>query len=512
MIVSDQSDVVSFIEDILKQRGWNLETIATHASLVFLAGDRAYKLKRAVSYPYLDFSTSEKRLAACQTEVTLNRRTAPTLYLGARMITRDMAGQLSFDGVGSLVDAVVEMRRFDQMMLFDNMAQRGALTPQIMTDLARCIAAFHRDAASSGTHGGADGIAAVLHINDRSLRATGLVTGEEADAFFALFKQTLERHIALLDMRREAGKVRRCHGDLILRNICLVDGIPTMFDCIEFDDSLATIDILYDLAFLLMDLWHRDQRDHANLVLNRYLDECDEGDGLPLMPFFMAIRAAVRAHVTAAQMASADAKNKPTFEAEARTYFDLACKLLQPEPVSLVAIGGFSGSGKSTVTSLLAASLGPAPGARTLNSDRIRKKLYGVAAETHLPEAAYQASVSEKVYNFLRREARRILDTGHGVVVDAVFDRADEREAIQQVAEQGSVRFHGFWLEAPRETLISRLAARHHDPSDATVEVLAGQRQRAHGDMTWKPIDASSDPAQTRDLIRVSMKLRHADT
>ena len=278
-----------------------VEIVTTHASLVFLAGDRAFKLKRAVRYPYLDFSTPERRLDACRTELELNRRTAPSLYLGVRTITREADGRLAFDGRGPLVDAVVEMRRFGQEHLFDAMAQKGALTPLLLTELARRIAAFHKSAAVSFEHGGAAGIAAVLDINDRALRGTTLVGTEVAKAFADSFRQALAAHSERLEARRKAGKVRRCHGDLILRNICLVDGEPTLFDCLEFDEALATIDVLYDLAFLLMDLWHRDQRRLANIVFNRYLDECDETDGLPLVPFFMAIRAAVRAHVTAAQ-------------------------------------------------------------------------------------------------------------------------------------------------------------------------------------------------------------------
>lgn len=501
MVVGDQSDIIRFIEVCLGRRSPEIKKITTHASLIFLAGDRAYKLKRAVRYPYLDFSSAEKRLAACQMEVLLNRRTAPTLYLGVRIITQTVSGELSFDGAGSLVDAVVEMRRFDEATLFDTMARRGALTPVLMTDLAHRIAAFHREAMVSESVGGADGIAAVLDINDRALRATTLVTPDEADGSAALFKQVLTRHTPYLDLRRRDGKVRRCHGDLILRNICLVDGIPTMFDCIEFNDEIATIDVLYDLAFLLMDLWHRDLCDHANLVFNRYLDECDEIDGLSLMSFFMAIRAAVRAHVTAAQIAGAGPEDQLALRAEARSYFDLAQKLLQTEPACLVAIGGFSGSGKSTIAGLLAASIGSAPGARILNSDRIRKGIFGVSPETPLPEAAYQPNISERVYSTLRTEARRVLDAGHSAIVEAVFDRSNEREEVRQLAAKAGVPFQRFWLDAPHETLISRISARHHDPSDATVEVLMNQIRRGSGEMTWQRIDASGRPTETRDLI-----------
>src|SRR5215207_7297211 len=249
MIIEDQSEAIAFLNEVMGL-GLLVETVSTHISIVFLGGERALKLKRAVRFPYLDFSTAERRLAACQAELLLNRRTAPTLYLGVRRITRETDGRLALDGAGRLVDAVVEMRRFAQDNLFDNMAQRGSLTPALMTDLARQIAAFHHDAVVNFDHGGAAGVAAVLKSNDQALRTTSLVPDAAAEAFANAFQRAFERHADLLEARRRAGKVRRCHGDLILRNICLLDGRPTLFDCIEFDDALATIDVLYDVAFL----------------------------------------------------------------------------------------------------------------------------------------------------------------------------------------------------------------------------------------------------------------------
>ena len=484
-----------------------VELISTHASLIFLVGDRAFKLKRAVRYPYLDFSTPEKRLACCRAELELNRRTAPQLYLRVRAITRRADGRLEFDGTGPLVDAVVEMRRFGQDALFDTLARKGALTKQHMSALAREIVQLHHNAAVSFEHGGAAGIAAVLDINDRGLRGTTLVGKEAADRFADLFRTALKRHSDLLEQRRRAGKVRRCHGDLILRNICLVDGVPTLFDCLEFDEALATTDVLYDLAFLLMDLWHRDQRELANFLYNRYLDECDEADGLPLVPFFMAIRAAVRAHVTAAQADAASPAAEEPLRNEALAYFHLAIDLMKDADPVLVAIGGFSGSGKSTVASLVAPELGVPPGARTLNTDRIRKRMHSVQAEAHLSEAAYRPGVSERVYAGLRHEAAQVLAAGCAVVADAVFDRAAEREAIEAVAGAAAVPFHGFWLDAPAPVLVTRVAARQHDPSDATAEVVAAQVKRTCGEIVWQRIDALAGPAQIRFAILAALEL-----
>jgi aminoglycoside phosphotransferase family enzyme/predicted kinase len=496
----NEQEVLRFVEREVGGSN-DVDVITTHASIIVLAGDRAYKLKRHVRFPYLDYSTPERRLAACRTEYELNKRTAPEIYVGVHEVTCDADGKLAWTGEGLLVDAVLEMRRFDQDCLFDHMARRGALTPAIATETARRIAEFHKEATVSFDRGGMQGIAAVLDINDQSLRATDLVSAEEADAFLAQFQQGLERHGRLLEERRRTGKVRRCHGDLTLRNICLFDGRPTLFDCIEFDESMATTDILYDIAFLLMDLWHRDQRTLANIVLNRYLDECDETDGLALVPYFMAIRATVRAHVTAAQAKNSDPDAVPGLMHEARHYYELAQSLLVPSPPVLVAIGGFSGTGKSTVASLVAPDLGPAPGARVLNSDRIRKQIHGVPVDQKLPPSSYSVERSAEVYETLDHEAGRVLASGYAAIADAVFARPDERDRIERVAQDARAPFHGFWLHAPVDTLTARVTARRGGPSDATAEVVHMQFAREAGLIAWTQVDASRDAGQSRDQI-----------
>ncbi|MCJ2045279.1 AAA family ATPase [Methylobacterium sp. J-078] len=509
MTVEDQVEAVAFLKAEAAVLGLPVDTITTHISTVLMAGDRAFKLKRPVRFPYLDFSTAERRLSFCEAELVLNRRTAPALYLGVRRITQETDGRLAFDGAGPLVDAVVEMRRFAQHDLLDDMAQRDALTPTLITDLAHRIAQFHRGAAVSLDHGGAAGIAAVLDMNDRSLRAVAFVPEEAADAIRAAFRSAFERHAPMLEKRRLAGKVRRCHGDLILRNICLVDDVPTLFDCIEFDDAIATIDVLYDLAFLLMDLWHRDQGGLANLLFNRYLDETDEAAGIGALPFLMAIRAAIRAHVTAAQAGGQPPGKAARTLVEARAYHDLALSLLAGSDATLLAIGGLSGSGKSTVAACVASHLGPPPGARVLNSDRIRKDAFGVSANTRLPPSAYLPEVSATVYASLRDEAFQALSSGCAVVADAVFDRPSERSSIEVTAAKAGVSFRGVWLEAPNTGLLaSRIADRRNDPSDATAEVLMDQVRHDCGDIDWQHLAAEADPTTTRDAILASSPSR----
>jgi aminoglycoside phosphotransferase family enzyme len=379
MIIEDQSATEAFLgEQVRSASARPGKVVATHISKVFLSDHSAFKLKRAVRFPYLDFSTATARLGACERELALNRRTAPGLYRAVRRVVRTAEGSLAFTADGTLVDSVVEMRRFDQADLFDTLALRGALTAAMIADLAHRIASFHAEAEISTRCGGVAGMQAVLDINDRSLRATSLASPREADELAARFRDALSRHGPMLEARRLAGKVRRCHGDLILRNICMFEGVPTLFDCLEFDEELAKIDVLYDLAFLIMDLLHRGLASQANLLFNRYLDETDERDGLSLVSFFIAVRAAVRAHVTGARAAEASSGEAAAAAKEARAYLDLASSLLaQPRP-RLIAIGGLSGAGKSTVAAAVAPMLGLPPGARILSTDRIRKSLHGV--------------------------------------------------------------------------------------------------------------------------------------
>jgi aminoglycoside phosphotransferase family enzyme/predicted kinase len=496
----EQTDAIAFLSDPATHPGAAVETMETHISYIFLAGDRAYKMKRAVRLPYADFSTPDLRLATCRKELDLNSRTAPELYLRVRRITRKAVGTLEFDGDGELADAVVEMKRFDQSALFDRMAQTGNLTPALMTETARAILRFHQGAPVVHSGGGAANIEGVLDVNRAGFATSHVFIEAEIDAFDASFRAALARHAPLLDRREAAGKVRRCHGDLHLRNICLLGGEPRLFDCIEFNDGIAMIDILYDLAFLLMDLWHRGFPELANLVANRYLDEADDEDGFALLPFFMAIRAAVRAHVTATQ-AEESHEGSGRLANKAKAYFKLASTLLTEHPARLVAIGGLSGSGKTTVAEALAAHVGAPPGARIVESDRIRKAMHGVAAETRLPEEAYRSEISERVYSEMARHAEFILSSGGSVVADAVFDRERDRIRMEQVVIDSALPFLGIWLDVSPDVLRRRIGKRKGGPSDATVDILSRQLQRDPGAIAWRRLDAAHKPKETVETI-----------
>ena len=306
-------------------------------------------------------------------------------------------------------------------------------------------------------------------------------------------RREVNRQAALLDARREAGQVRQCHGDLHLRNIVLVDGRPTLFDGVEFNDEISCTDVQYDLAFLLMDLWRRCLPRHANAVWNRYLAATQDWQGISLLPLFLSCRAAVRAKTTATTTrVERDPARRTELEALARQYLAMADEFLHPPPPAIIAIGGFSGSGKSTLALALAPSVGAVPGAIVLRSDEIRKQLCAVPALERLGPDGYADGISRRVYQALIDRAAAIVGAGHSVIVDAVYARPDDRDAIVRVAADASVPFAGLWLDAPEQTLVARVAARHDDASDADADVIRKQQLLGTGPIAWQRFDAST--------------------
>jgi aminoglycoside phosphotransferase family enzyme/predicted kinase len=492
----DQAAVIAFLADPASHGGAAVQRIDTHASIVFLAGERVFKLKRAVRYSYLDYSTPALREQACRAELALNRRTAPELYEEVCPIARTPDGRVAFSATGAAVDWVVVMRRFDQETLFDRMAERGQLSDRLMFDLAEQIARFHAAAEIDAESGGHAGMAATTASDARNLRAgvPATLDAPQVEALIAATQAQLARLAPLLEVRRRAGKVRHCHGDLHLRNICLVAGRPTLFDCVEFSRLISNIDVLYDLAFLLMDLHVRGLDALGNAVFNRYFDLQDESDGLAALPLFLSVRAAVRAHVDAAAARQQTGEAQARTRDEARRYLAHAADLQKPRPPCLIAIGGLSGTGKSTVAYGLAPRVGGAPGARVLRSDVIRKRLFDVALTDRLPASAYRAEVGVRVFQRMREEAAAALAAGHSVIADAVYARAAERDAIAAVAQAAKVPFVGLWLEAPAEALAARIAARRGDASDATAAVLRQQLTYDLGRIDWRRVNAGGPP------------------
>ena len=498
MITEDQTAVIEFLAAPSTHGGATVERIDTHASIVFLAGARAYKLKRAVRFDYLDFSTSERRRSLCDAEVRLNRRTAPTLYRGVVAVTRQDDGSYALGGDGSPIDWLVEMNRFPQEALFDRLASVGGLGLELMSPLAAAIADFHKSAEHRSDHGGKAGMSWVIEGNAAGFAEFGRSCLDPSAAYRVTdaARRELDRRAEMLERRRQSGFVRQCHGDLHLRNIVLLDGRPTLFDGVEFNDEISCTDVFYDLAFLLMDLWRRRLPRHANTVWNRYLAETADFDGVPLLPLFLSCRAAVRAKTSAtAAHLQRDAQRRSELEGMAREYLAMAEQLLHPPHPCLVAVGGFSGSGKSTLALGLAPSVGAVPGALVLRSDETRKRLCGVPLLQRLSPEGYSSHVSERVYSTLAEQAGLVLRAGHSVVVDAVYARAADREVIEHVAAVAAVPFIGLWLEAPESLLLDRTGQRRNDASDADASVVRAQRAQDTGDIRWCRLDASVSAA-----------------
>jgi uncharacterized protein len=506
---SEQAETIAFLSDGQSYGlDVNVERIDTHAAIVFLAGDRAYKLKRAVTFPYLDYATTSLRQRACEAELTLNRRTAPDIYLGVRSINRLCGGKLTFENGGKPIDWVVVMHKFNQEGLFDRLADRSQLALMLLRQLTDRIVAFHAGAKPMSDHGGAAAMRAVIDGNAQSMAAfPKVIPAELADQLHGLSKKALAKIGLLLDERRASGHVRHCHGDLHLRNICLINDVPTLFDCIEFSDEIACIDELYDLSFLIMDLWQRNLNAEANLVLNRYLDLTEQGGGIAAIPLFLSVRAAIRAHVVAAASSTqSTADGKLRQEESARHYLLRALDFLVPKTPCLIAIGGLSGSGKSTLANALAPLLGNPPGARVLRSDVIRKRRHSVLPESRLPKTAYSRMESEKTYARLYIDSSAVLASGSAVIVDAVFASFEERTAIAGVALQAGVAFHGLWLDAATDVLGPRLKQRTNDASDATVEVLHRQMHYQIGALNgWHRIDAGGEAQLTLERARFAL-------
>ena len=495
-VVEDQSEIVAFLTDPASHGGALVERIDTHGAMVFLAGDRAYKLKRAVHYPYMDFSTVARREAACRAELRVNRRTAPQIYLGVEPVRRRADGTLALGcDEGTVLDWLVVMRRFDQEALFDRMAERDALTPSMIEDLADHIVALHA-AADRHTDAAAETLRQVIRGNLDDLREEPAVFDPETVAMLtAAVHSALDATAQLRRRRAREGLVRHCHGDLHLRNVVLLPDGPTLFDAIEFNESLAIIDVLYDFAFLLVDLDFEGRRGLANRALNRYLAATLDYDGLAVLPIFLSTRAMIRAKVLSSVAANLGDETAAADQRRlARRYLDLALAYLRPPPPQLVAIGGLSGVGKTTLARGLAPTLGPTPGAVVLRSDVIRKRMLGRTETETLDSDAYTAEITDRVFAEMVIRAERALVAGHAVIADAVYAMVAQRSAIAEAARRAEAPFRGLWLTAPLELRLARVDARANDASDAGLEIAELQEKYDVGPVEWSAVDAAGFP------------------
>ena len=466
------------------------DPIETHISAVFVGAATVWKLRKAVRLPFLDFTDPAARQRAALREFELNAPHAPGLYRDVATVRRRPDGTLALDGPGAAIDWVVRMARVPEADFLDAVAARDGLDAALLDALGDQVAAYL--AAAPVVQ--ADGLAAQTAMTEgnlRSARAAGVAEPALA-AWGQAMRAELARRADWLRARADHGFVRRCHGDLHLGNICLWQGRPVPFDAVEFDEVIATGDVAYDLAFLLMDLEHRAGRAAANRVLARYVARSGDWALLNGLALFLAQKAMVRAHVEAARGR----------DAEARAYLAMSLGYLHPTPAVVVAVGGLMGTGKTTLARALAPELGRAPGALVLRSDELRKRQHGVAPEQRLPQSAYSAAAGQAVFAELMAAVAAVAAAGHAVIADATWLDPAHRRAVRTAA--AGVPFLGVWLQAPLAVLEARIAARRDDASDATVAVLRAAARTARPPAGWLAVDAQ-DAARALATTRAAL-------
>lgn len=480
----DQDLVVQFLLDPDTHGGTPVEHIQTHISHIFLAGDHAYKMKKAVTLPFVDFSSLDARLNACRGEIEVNSRTAPDIYLDVVAVNAS-AGNLTLGGDGEPVEYLVRMHRFPQDSLLDRIAAEHRLTPALVRRIADKAAELHlsADRHPAGTLSEDFEKTATDLLSRLNSADCSDVTRTRLHRLGMLIQSALNDRMPEIRARARHGAVRHGHGDLHLGNLCVFNGNVRLFDAIEFEPRFSHIDILYDIAFVAMDLLHRGCNPEAILMLGRYLSATRDYAGVDNLRLFMAVRAGVRALV--ALLGSA-----PGRETLACEYLDLAIDILdRPRTPRLIAIGGRSGTGKSTLALALAPELATAPDVIVLRADELRKRMFDVAPEDRLPASAYTAEVTGQVYRRLFRDAARTVCNGATAILDASFLNPAHCADFMALGQQSGVSTTGIWLTAATDVLANRLEQRRGDASDADPAVMLGQQEPV-ADLSWHAISA----------------------
>jgi len=482
----DQTETVAFLT---RQAG--APPVETHISYLFLGSDTVWKLKKAVRLPFLDFTRLEDRHHFCERELALNASAAPGLYRDVVPVIRQPDGSLSIGGTGEVRDWLVRMARVPAGDFLDVRAAATGLPASLLDQIADAVAAWHTSLPP--ILGLRPDMAAIAEGNVRSAVAAGL-DAQTVHAWRDTMLTGLQARTVWRDARAAAGFVRRCHGDLHLGNLCLWRGRPVLFDALEFDEALATIDVAYDLAFLLMDLEHSLDRAAANRVLNRYVARTGDADLVGGLAVFLSMRAMVRAHVEA----------RSGHGGRIAAYLTAAGRYLEPRAPAVIAVGGLPGTGKSTVARAVAPLFGAAPGALVLRSDEIRKRHHGAEPEQRLPQSAYTEENSAAVFDELARHAELAARGGQSVIADATFLNLAHRSMIEAAAARAGVPFLGIWLSAPGDLLEQRISRRTGDASDATVEVLRAAASGDPGPAGWCAVDASDGTAAEARLAALA--------
>ena len=497
MKTADQATLISRLNDpaCYPHPVDRLQMIETHISYVWLTGPLAYKIKKAVCFEFLDFSTLALRRFYCEEELRLNRRFAPQLYVQVLpIVTR--GGRVHVGGEGTVLDYAVQMREFDQSLLFSSLLLRRQLDASQIEQLAQRVAAFHRVAAIASAGQDFGRPAQIAQQMADNFAPIQLLLGDPAQRRSIDFvRDWAEQQSRVLDRafeeRRNHGFIRECHGDLHLRNVALLDGQPTLFDCIEFSASLRWIDIASEVAFIVMDLHAAGRGDLATSYLNAYLAESGDYAGLAILRYYLVYRALVRAKVNALQTLQQRGADTRAVQRNDQVidYLRLAQSFCTEARPALLITHGFSGSGKTAISKHLAERIG----AIRLRSDVERKRLHGLPAMagsgSGLTSGLYRTQVTEQTYEHLLCTAATILSAGFSVIVDATFLAYEQRLLFAQWAREANRPYAIIDFQAPLATLRSRLRQRRGDASEADAAVLEQQLNMA------EPLQPSELPA-----------------
>lgn len=484
--MSDNADIQAKLLQTLKKPGMFPGThseptvLETHISTVFLTDDYAYKIKKPVNFGFLDFSSLDQRRHFCEEELRLNRRLAPDLYLEVVKISGSVDAP-EFGGDGEAIEYAIKMRQFSQDQLFNRLLTENRLDEELMREVARIAADFHTRAESAGAdqpYGTAEAVLDPMQQNFDQLR--GLIEEEDKLRQLDTLEQwTIDSHAklkSLLDKRKSEGYIRECHGDMHLGNIALVDGEVAIFDGIEFNDFFRWTDVMSEIAFLTMDLDHRGANDLSNIVLNEYLAQSGDYEGLRLLRFYQVYRAMVRAKVSSFRLAQeglSEVERQGILD-DYQGYIDLALHYSAPRTPALVVMHGFSGSGKTFISNRLATELN----AIHLRSDIERKRLAGISPHTNggsdINAGIYTHEMSKKTYHHLRELSQVLLESGFNVIVDATFLTRAQRDLFSSLTTNWVILDIQASAEELRANILSREAA-GTDASDATIRVMEHQ-------------------------------------
>lgn len=458
-----------------------IQLIQTHVSYVLLTGEFAYKVKKAVNFGFLDFSTLEKRKHFCEEELRLNQRGAAELYLEVLPITQ-AGDQFHLGGSGNVVEYAVKMQQFPAGTLFSDLYDQGKLTPALLERLAKVLAEFHAKGAINDYIRSFGQVEKVRQAIDENYDQTekyigGPQTQQQFDETRAYTDRLFTAQADLFNQRIQNNWIRECHGDVHLRNIALWNNEILLFDCIEFNEPFRFVDTMFDIAYIIMDLDARDRRDLSNLFLNAYMEQTGDWEGLQVLPLYLSRQSYVRAKVTSFLLddPTVPAPVKQECTTTASRYYRLAWEYTRPHQGKLILMSGLSGSGKSTVAQKLAQKIG----AIHIRSDAVRKHLAGISLTERGGDELYTPEMTQRTYDRLLELGITLAYQGYTVILDAKYDRQSLRHAAIEQAEGHQIPLQILYCTAPVEVLQERLHQRQGDISDATADLLPKQQMEA---------------------------------